>query len=132
MHAVFIYRPPGQKPPLLDLQVDNSVIFHKSQTCYNPKITQVSVKFFKQFLRSLHVVLYVGDRGPQIDVSVRVLALFVAETHAVGAVPEQPTPPAVDFRGAARAALFSAQNSAVFVLDVLVTTTGLRVLILDI
>jgi hypothetical protein len=50
-------------------------------------------------------------------------ALFVAQAEAVGAVPEEPPPPAVHLGGAPSATLLPPQDASVLVLDVLVAAT---------
>ena len=66
------------------------------------------------------VIVNVGGDISQIEVTIRAGVVIVAEAHAVAAVPEQPTPPAVDFGRAALARTFLSVPHSILVLDVLV------------
>lgn len=76
----------------------------------------------------LLVIGYIGYNTSHVNVSVRKLALLVAQAEAVAAVPEQPPPPAVHLHSALGTALLATKQPSVFVFNVLVTTAAKRIL----
>lgn len=74
------------------------------------------------------VIGYVGCDASHVEVSVGKLALLIAQTEAVAAVPEQPPPPAVHLHSALGAALLAAEQPTIFVFDVLITTAAKGIL----
>lgn len=117
----------GLQLPLLYLQVDDAIVFLEPQSRDDPRSLE-SVTSSGLCAFSLPVLFYVCDHWSHVEISVRMSALLVAQAEAVRAMPEQPSPPTVDFGGASGAALFSAQHSSVFVFYVFISSAAVGIL----
>lgn len=74
------------------------------------------------------VILDIRGDVSQIEVTVGAGVVVVARAHAVAAVPEEPTPPAVDFGRRLLARFLLSVSHTVLVLDVLVAPIAVFVL----
>lgn len=67
------------------------------------------------------IIRDIGRDGSEAEVSVGAGIVVVTIAEAVAAMPEQPSPPAIDFRRAFSASVFVAIHHAVLVLDIFVS-----------
>lgn len=77
---------------------------------------------------TLPIIVEVGKNRSHVEISVGIAALLVAQTKAVGAVPEHPPPPAVRLCGAPIATQFPPEDPAVLVFYIFISSVAERVL----
>ena len=83
------------------------------------------IYFMNFLLQLLPIFLDVRSRFSQTEITIGAGVVIVAIAHAITAMPEEPTPPAVDLCRRSATSSLATKYATVLVFDVLVTTRAL-------